>query len=123
MIDCNDDPVHAWDEGVCFYTGSIEGQDGATEDGLLLHQLADKRCENYRTCGEGGTDLDGTAKVNHDPFDLFAVGQHQLQAGECDNASDTVQKVISKMCVPMIQGGMRYAHKVEALGGDEKAKA
>merc|ERR1712159_397455 len=24
-IDCNDDPVHAWDEGVAFYTGSIEG--------------------------------------------------------------------------------------------------
>ena len=22
-IDCNDDPVHAWDEGVCFYTGSL----------------------------------------------------------------------------------------------------
>ena len=41
-INCNADPVHAWDEGVCFYTGSTEGQDG-TADGYLLHQLADKR--------------------------------------------------------------------------------
>merc|ERR1719261_1162090 len=27
-IDCNDDPVHAWDEAVAFYAGSLEGTDG-----------------------------------------------------------------------------------------------
>merc|ERR1712176_1099131 len=26
---CNDDPVHAWDEAVAFYTGSLEGTDGS----------------------------------------------------------------------------------------------
>merc|ERR1719236_129016 len=26
-IDCNADPVHAWDEAVAFYTGSLEGEE------------------------------------------------------------------------------------------------
>jgi len=42
-IDCNDDPVHAWDEGVAYYSGSLEGNSGDS-DGKLLHQLADNMC-------------------------------------------------------------------------------
>merc|ERR1719191_2548658 len=38
-INCNDDPVHAWDEGVAFYTGSLEGTDGSGS-GKLIHALA-----------------------------------------------------------------------------------
>merc|ERR1719316_2235743 len=48
-INCNDDPVHAWDEGVAFYTGSLEGVDGSGS-GKMLHALADKRCKNFGTC-------------------------------------------------------------------------
>merc|ERR1712160_113079 len=31
-IGCNDDPVHAWDEGVAFYSGSLELQAGLCDD-------------------------------------------------------------------------------------------
>merc|ERR1711904_441150 len=48
-INCNDDPVHAWDEGVAFYTGTLEGTDGSGS-GKMLHALADKRCKNFGTC-------------------------------------------------------------------------
>ena len=52
----NDAGVHAWDEGVAFYTGSAQTlptPDGQS-DGFLLYQLAQKRCGNFGTCGADG---------------------------------------------------------------------
>jgi len=121
-IDNNYNSVHAWDEGVCFYTGSLEGVDGLA-DGKLLHQLADKRCANYKTCGENGSSLSGMAKVNHELFDLFSIAQHQLEMGECASARDTVKQVTTKMYIPMIQGTLRYAYKVDKLQGTEVENA
>merc|ERR1719399_1387138 len=44
--------VHAWDEGVAFYTGSREGPSpGGSTDGVLSYRLAEKRCANFKTCG------------------------------------------------------------------------
>lgn len=78
----NYNSVHAWDEGVCFYTGSIEGQDGVS-DGKLLHQLADKRCTDYKTCGPDGVDEAGQSMLNYQLFDLFALGNYQVTSGNC----------------------------------------
>jgi hypothetical protein len=122
-ISCNDDSVHAWDEAVCFYTGSIEGQDGLTPDGKMLHQLADKRCQNYKTCGVEGKDFDGTAAVNYEIFDLFALGNYQLQSGNCPGARATTKLVTELMYVPLIQGTLRYAYTLDKLSGGEKESA
>jgi hypothetical protein len=122
-IDCNDDVVHAWDEGVCFYTGSIEGQDGLTSDGKLLHQLADKRCQNFKTCGPDSGETEGTAWINYEIFDLFALGKFQLETGNCPNARKTLRSIIELMYIPMIQGTLRYAVNVGVQQGGEKAKA
>merc|ERR1719301_95846 len=68
-LNCNDDPVHAWDEGVAFYSGSLEGTDNANSvSGKLIHALADKRCENFKTCSASGDSTDNSkgSKVNHD---------------------------------------------------------
>lgn len=119
-IDNNYNSVHAWDEGVCFYSGSLEGVDG-TSDGKLLHQLADKRCGNFKTCGEDGNSLSGMAKVNHDLFDLFALAQHELSTGECATARKTTKQVTAKMYIPMIQGALRYAYKVDKLSAGDVA--
>merc|ERR1719189_2183932 len=76
-INKNADSVHAWDEAVAFYTGSLEGVSQGGLDGLdscsttcgqLQFQLAEKRCKNYGTCT---ADYDnnafaGYAKVNSD---------------------------------------------------------
>merc|ERR1719160_513107 len=55
-IKCNDDPVHAWDEAVAFYAGSLVGAKNvnAAPSGKMLHLLADKRCDNFGTCNADG---------------------------------------------------------------------
>jgi len=121
-IGCNDDPVHAWDEGVAFYTGSLEGPNGAGS-GKLLYALADKRCQNFKTCGTEGDAITGTSKVNYDLFDQFAVGQHELLTGQCSDVPAITRIVVAKMSVPLIQGTLRYAYKVDKLQGTEKEKA
>merc|ERR1719460_254409 len=75
---CNDystGSVHAWDEGVAFYTGTLEGTaEGGDSAGKLVYRLAEKRCANFGTCGTAGTATTGTAKVNLDLFPLFQQG-------------------------------------------------
>lgn len=122
-IDDNYNSVHAWDEGVCFYAGSKEGQDGVSDDGKLLHQVADKRCENFKTCGTEGVDLDGQSKLNYDLMDLFALGNEQILSGNCPAAKETTARIMELMYVPMIQGALRYAYKVDKLDGGEKEAA
>ena len=107
----------------CFYTGSTEGPGGRGTNSWLLHELADKRCADFRTCGDEGTDLSGMSKLNYDIFNLFAVGQFQLRTGNCPAARSTTQSIVSKMYVPMIQGALRYAYKLDKLGGGEKENA
>mmetsp|Transcript_18505 Transcript_18505/g.37192 ORF Transcript_18505/g.37192 Transcript_18505/m.37192 type:complete len:279 (+) Transcript_18505:128-964(+) len=121
-IKCNDDPVHAWDEGVAFYTGSKAGSDGSGE-GKLLHGLADKRCSDFKTCGIRSDSKEGTSKVNYDLFDLFALGQHQLLVGNCAGAKTTKDRITQIMYIPLIQGTLRYAYKVDKLNGSEKEEA
>ena len=54
--DCNEHStnsgsVHAWDEGVAFYTGSLEGTaQGGNDNGAMVYRLAEKRCGNFGTC-------------------------------------------------------------------------
>ena len=121
-IKCNDGPVHAWDEGVAFYTGSLEGTDGSGS-GNLLYALADKRCQNFGTCGVDKDFLDGTAGVNHELFQQFALGNYQLLTGDCSAARVTKERVAELMYVPVIQGTLRYAYKMENLQGGEKENA
>merc|ERR1719217_1663194 len=105
-IDCNDDPVHAWDEGVAFYTGSLEGTDGSGS-GKLIHALADKRCANFGTCSASG----GSA-VNAALFPLFEQGKIALQQGKCSDVPALKKRIVELMSVPLVQGALRYAYKV-----------
>ena len=62
--------VHAWDEGVAFYTGSLEGTAyGGSGDGKLLYRLAEKRCANFGTCSTEHP-TSGTSQVNTELFAL-----------------------------------------------------
>ncbi|GAX12063.1 hypothetical protein FisN_8Lh165 [Fistulifera solaris] len=100
---CNDDPVHALDEAVAFYTGSLHLTEGS--DGNLLFSLAEKRCENFLTCENG------EAAVNNRLFVLFNRMQNLLQQGKCEEAATVVSDITNIMYVPMIQGAFRYAYK------------
>merc|ERR1719313_3097715 len=87
-IDCNDDPVHAWDEGVAFYTGSLEGTDGSGS-GKMLHALADKRCKNFGTC----LDEKGSA-VNMLLFEQFTLGRDALLGGRCAETVPIKKRIV-----------------------------
>merc|ERR1719161_3121066 len=114
-IDCNDDPVHAWDEGVAFYAGSLEGTDGSGS-GKMLHALADKRCKNFGTCTAAG----GDSQVNEELFKLFTKGKVALQQGKCTDIAPLKKKIVELMSVPLVQGSLRYAYKVAKLQGGSK---
>jgi len=121
-IECNYGSVHAWDEGVAFYTGSLEGTTGSGS-GKLIHALADKRCQNYKTCGVKGDSLEGSSYINYELFNLFTIGQFQLQTGKCDAVRAVVDEIADLMSVPLIQGTLRYSYKVDKMEGKEKEKA
>merc|ERR1719191_675384 len=108
-------PVHAWDEGVAFYTGSLEGAaPGGNSAGKLAYRLAEKRCANFGTCsGTGGTT--GISNVNHMLFKadggLFPQGRDLLLEGKCSEVRPVVDQIVSIMTVPLVQGTLRYAWK------------
>ena len=119
---CNDDPVHAWDEGVAFYTGSLEGTDGSGA-GKLAYGLADSRCGNYKTCGDMADSSTGTSAVNLEIFKNFGIGQAKLVNGQCASAREQKEIIEKLMLVPLIQGTLRYAYKTANEDYSEKAEA
>jgi len=125
--DCNAlsiNSVHAWDEGVAFYTGSLEGANaGGDSGGKLSYRLAEKRCGNFKTCGTAGDSTQGASFVNTELFKLLGSGQNRLLTGKCDEAKTIVGDMVALMSVPLIQGTLRYAYKVDKLQGGEKEKA
>ena len=115
----NSGSVHAWDEGVAFYTGSLEGSlEGGSSGGKLVYRLAEKRCANFGTCGAAGDSTSGTAQVNLELFPLFAEGARLLERGECSSVRPVVDKIVSLMTVPLVQGSLRYAYKIGEVPSD-----
>jgi hypothetical protein len=125
-VDMNDNSVHAWDEAVAFYTGSLEGVSPGGNNGLdscedgkceLQFMLADKRCTNFGTCTADYDDNDfaGYSKVNRDIFTLFTAGRDQIlgsfHTGECPNITDTMNEISGLMLIPFVQGVQRYLYK------------
>lgn len=116
---CNDDQVHAWDEAVAFYTGSVPKISG--DGGYLLYTLAQKRCENFGTCLQDTSEV-GMAKINSEIFKNFRMGKQDLQLGKCDNVRQYVSRISSLMTVPLVQGVLRYAY-VQDKQNDNREKA
>lgn len=120
---CNDEPVRAWDEAVAYYTGSLEGIDGQGS-GKLLYALADKRCANFRTCGDLAKETEGTSHVNRQIIRFLTLGSRMLTQAKCTEAREYKEKVEAMMTVPLIQGTLRYAHITSTQpSSGEKAEA
>jgi hypothetical protein len=118
----NDGAAHAWDEGVAFYAGSLEGEAGTRSKGLsskgvMLYDLADYRCQNFKTCGPNFDSTTGTSQANYKIMEAAASGQHYLLMGECEKVRKPLDKIVDQMRVPMIQGALRYAYRTEGQQG------
>lgn len=124
--DCNalsTNAVHAWDEGVAFYTGSLEGQtSGGNSKGKLSYRLAEKRCKDFKTCGATMDAASGASYVNIELFKHLATGNTKLLEGKCDEVKPIVKTMTALMSVPLIQGTLRYAYKVGKQSGGAKEK-
>merc|ERR1712147_205322 len=123
----NADSVHAWDEAVAFYTGSLEGTTqggdvgltGGYGEGELQFTVAEKRCKNFGTCTADfdSTINNGYSQVNHDIFQLFTRGRDQILsavssgASACHALTETMNEISGLMLVPFIQGVQRYLYK------------
>jgi hypothetical protein len=115
--------VHAWDEGVAFYTGSLEGANvGGNAAGKLSYRLAEKRCTDFKTCGAKGDSASGTSYVNIKMFQQLDIGKNSLLSGKCEETRPVVRKVVALMAIPLIQGTLRYAYKLEFEKGADKER-
>ena len=116
--ECNDDAVHALDEAVAFYGGALLG-DASSGNGNLLYALAEKRCENFNTCG-----VDGQSNVNNEIFVQFRKMQDNLLKEDCEAGRVNKDRIVELMYVPMIQGALRYAYfQGEQNDTSEKSEA
>ena len=106
----NGGSVQALDEAVAFYTGSLEGQDGSG-DGVQMYALAEKRCADFKTCGDKGIFTKGDARMNIDIFRQFELMQRNLNVGNCAKARKNKEEIETQMMVPLVQGTLRYAWK------------
>jgi len=121
-IDANDDGVHAWDEGVAFFVGQLQGADG-DGPGNLLWKLGEKRCANYGTCTGANAASEPIAKSNANLLADFIAGRDFLQNGQCAQAKDLMLSIEKEMSIPLIQGALRYAHKNAIVGANTKSRA
>merc|ERR1712032_1004157 len=124
--DCNSKSsaaVHAWDEGVAFYTGSLEGATvGGNSAGVFSYRLAEKRCVNFKTCGKEHNAVSGSSYVNTKLFDKLAIGQGRLLMGQCESVRPILREMVALMSIPLIQGTLRYAYKIDKMAGGGKEK-
>lgn len=106
---CNADKVNAWDEGIAFYAGSLEGDDGSGQ-GVLTYALADELCVDFKTCGESGDSMEGTSFVNLEIFRLSGPAMKLLLAEQCEETRYYVEEIVGLMTVPLVQGLLRAAY-------------
>jgi hypothetical protein len=114
----------AWDKAVAFFVGSLEGVDGGNDPngkpgsggtyGNQLYALADKRCDDYRTCSASGDTANrGTpSKANILTIGLFQQGAAAIYAGDVDNARKIIKNINTQAAVPLIQATLRYAWRL-----------
>merc|ERR1712091_353390 len=110
----NADSVHAWDEAVAFYTGSLEGTtqggtgglSGGVGEGELQFTVAEKRCINFGTCTAGGSEKNiGYSQANFDILKLFTRGRDEIllavSKGEsaCYAITETMNEISGLMLV------------------------
>ena len=118
---------HAWDEGWAFYAGSLIGATAAdaaktstaSSEGTLIWELSEKRGADF-----GTLDTTGPSKANVGLVADFIDGRDKIIAANCAGAEPVIDKIITKMTIPLIQGTIKYAWKADpANAGDCSADA
>mmetsp|Transcript_13639 Transcript_13639/g.17159 ORF Transcript_13639/g.17159 Transcript_13639/m.17159 type:complete len:740 (-) Transcript_13639:36-2255(-) len=107
-----DEIMESYDKGIALLVGSIEGSEegGApTSDGMLMYNLANKRCDQFSTC-----DANGIANIVPKIMEQFKSGQDGGMNGDCGKMEAAANTISHLTLVPALQGVMRYGLKNEA---------
>ena len=88
----------------------------------MIYNLADKRCQNFNTCGADANAETGTSHVNLALFQLFAQGEAALYQNNCA-IRPIVNRIVQLMTIPLVQGTLRYAYKMGKYGPGGAASA
>lgn len=107
---CNTDKVNAWDEGIAFYVGSLEGGDGSG-DGLLSYALADELCVEFKTCGKEGQEVSGLSFVNSEIVRLSEPAVDLLLAEKCVETRVYVKEIVGLMTSTLVQALLRSTYE------------
>lgn len=118
----NADGVNSVDEAAAFYTGSLERTDG-NGVGVLVYDLSDKFCVDFKTCGVFGDDVKGTSKVNLEIFKQFNIIKAAVIDKLCDSAIKSKNEIVKQLFVPLIQGTLRTAQILSTQGADYEDRA
>ena len=118
---CNADKVNAWDEGIAFYAGSLEGDDGSG-DGMLSYALADELCRDFKTCGKDGQSDTGSSFINQEIFRLSEPAVDLLMAEKCVETRVYVEKIVGLMTAALVQALLRSTHQSNAQYAAAEAK-
>lgn len=103
-----------WDQAVGHYVGSlVQPNEGGYQSGHLYYGMANELCQSFATCGKNGDETEGTSAVNRDILEQFQRGQQYLVSGKCDMADLTYGHIVHLMTVPLIQGTLRAAYRLQ----------
>ena len=119
--------IQGWDLAVAQYTGGlvqpILDQPQGYESGLLFYGLADELCQDFSTCGINGDDVEGTSAINRNMMQHFQSGRIFLEKNVCDMADLSYGQIVHLMTVPLIQGTLRSAYRLQYTHqGDQEEK-
>lgn len=112
LFDCKISPeddrsigLQSWDEGVAYFSGSLEGgRDNDASNGVLLMKTASEMCLHFEICVEGET-----APIVAELISLFNKGIKFVIEGKCDDIESTIGNIEFVMLVPLVQGIIHYA--------------
>jgi hypothetical protein len=98
---CQETSLHAWDQAVAFYTGSMCS--GGSK-GILLYAATDHISQDFGTCSNLGN-----STTNERIFEQFRMGQRFLQQGNCNEAGLARTQIVKAMAIPIIQQSLKAA--------------
>lgn len=90
-------------------------KDGSA-DGMMMHNLANKRCMQFGRCNS-----EGNALLNEELITLLYAGRGETEANNCQALKKGSSEIESLLQVGLIQSTLRYALKHEksvTQGGD-----
>ena len=95
--------LHQWG----YYRWSIVGD----VESVLLFDLADRMCVQFRTCGTTATLDSGTSFVNNAVVSEFQNGQKHVLKRNCDRVRKSKDRIVKLMAIPLVQATLHMAYQ------------